>query len=126
MSTSPYSIDLRDRVIKFIESGNTQKIASKVFDLNPSTINRWWLRYKKEGHYTPRVRLGKKPRINAEEIEIYIKSNPNFKTCEMGKHFGMTASGAFYWLKKLGFSYKKKPLPMWKLSKTNEINIKKL
>jgi len=42
----------------------------------------------------------------------------------MGEYFGMTAGGALYWLKKLGFSYKKKTLPMWKLAKKSEKSIK--
>ena len=57
-------------------------------------------------------------------INKYIKCNPNFKSLEMGEYFGMTAGGALYWLKKLGFSYKKKTLPMWKLAKKSEKSIK--
>ena len=125
MTTSPYSQDLRERVIKFIESGNSQKSAAGLFELNPSTISRWWLRYKREGNYKPRIRIGKKPRVSAVELKIYIEANPNFKTSDMGKHFGMSGAGAFYWLKKLGFSYKKKPLPTWRQTKENEISTKK-
>jgi transposase len=90
IKTSLYSLDLRERVIKFIESGNSQKAATELYPLNPSTINIWWLRYKREGHYNPRLRAGKKPRVNMEQLKRYIKSNPNFKTSDMGKHFGMS------------------------------------
>lgn len=107
MSTSPYSIDLRKKVIDYLESGNSQQSASSLYKLNPSTISRWWLRYKKEGHYAPRMRIGKKPSISVKEVMQYINDHPNFKTSEMGKYFGMTGVGAYYWLKKLGFSYKK-------------------
>ena len=44
----------------------------------------------------------------------------------MGKRFGMTGGGALYWLKKLGFSYKKKTSPIWRLKKKREINTEKL
>jgi transposase len=60
MSTSPYSIDLREKVIKYIESGNSQQSASKIFRLNVSTVNRWWLRYKREGNYAAKKRPGGK------------------------------------------------------------------
>jgi transposase len=119
-STSPYSLDLREKVIKYIESGNSQQSASKVFELNPSTINRWWRRYKKEGNYLPRKRLGRAPRVSLSAVKSYIEGNPDFKSADMGKHFGMTAGGAFYWLKKLGYSYKKKTLPMWRLTRKSE------
>jgi transposase len=80
MSTSPYSLDLRKKVIEYIESGKSQKWAAALFKLNSSTISRWWLRYKTEGHYNPRIRMGKKPKISAEGLKNYIESNPNFKT----------------------------------------------
>jgi hypothetical protein len=41
----------------------------------------------------------------------------------MDKHFDMTASGALYWLRKLGYNYKKKTSPMWKQTKIKN-NIK--
>lgn len=107
MSTSPYSQDLRSKVIKFVELGNSQRLAARIYDLNPSTISRWWLRYKREGHYNPRIRMGKKPSVSEKELQRYIEINPNFKTHEMGKYFGMSSVGALYWLRKLGYSYKK-------------------
>jgi transposase len=125
MTTSPYSKDLRERVIKFVEAGNSQKSASELFKLNPSTISRWWLRYKREGHYRPRVRIGKAPRVSVESLKNYIEAHPNFKTSDMGRYFNMSGAGAFYWLKKLGYSYKKKPLLIWKQAKKNEISTKK-
>ena len=103
MTTSPYSIDLRKKIIDCIESGTSQKTLAILFKINPSTISRWWIRYKTEGHYNPRVRIGKKPKINAAELKNYVKSNPNFKTSDMGKYFGMSSVGALYWLHKLGY-----------------------
>ncbi len=60
-----YSIDLRKKVISFIEEGNSQLLATKLFKLNKATVNRWWLRYKTEGHVNPRKNLGSKPRIDS-------------------------------------------------------------
>ena len=120
-----YSIDLRKKVIEFIAEGNTQKLASELFNLNKATVNRWCLRNKKEGHITPRKNLGKKPKVTKEGFEIYISQNPNFTTADMGKYFNISSPGAFYWLRKFGFSYKKKPSPMWKQSKRSEMLTKK-
>ncbi|OEY87168.1 hypothetical protein BIY23_01685 [Wolbachia pipientis] len=39
MTTRPYSINLRKRVIKFIEEGGGQVKAAKIFYLNLSTVN---------------------------------------------------------------------------------------
>jgi transposase len=103
-----YSIDLRQKVIEFIAQGNTQKLAANIFNLNKATVNRWWIRYKTEGHIRPRINLGKKPKVTEEEFKIYISQNLNFTTVEMGRYFNISSPGAFYWLRKFGFSYKKK------------------
>ena len=121
MTTSPYSLDLRKKVIQYLQLDNSQKSASNL--LSPSTINRWWLRNKREGNCAPRKRPGRVPRINLSLVQNYIKTHLNCNSAEMGKHFGMTSGGALYWLKKLGFSYKKKPIPTWKQMKKSEQNI---
>jgi transposase len=90
METSPYSEDLRKKVIQYLELGKRQRSATEVFELNISTVSRCWLRYQREGHCKARLRSGKKPRVTLEEVERYIESNPNFRSCDMGKHFGMT------------------------------------
>jgi transposase len=122
MSTSPYSQDLREKVIKYIESGGSQISASKIFSLGYNTINRWYVRYKQEGHVRPRIRPGAKPSVSREEFIRYVEANPNMDSDEIGKYFSMGATGAQYWLKKFGFSYKKKPIPIWKLTKREEGN----
>lgn len=120
-----YSTDLRKKVIEFITQGNTQKLGAQIFNLNKATVNRWWLRHKKEGHINPRKNLGKKPKVTKEDFEIYISQNLNFTTADMGKYFNISSPGAFYWLRKFGFSYKKKPSPIWKQTNRSEMRTKK-
>ena len=122
MSTSPYSLDLRERVIKFIESGNSQVKAAGTFSLNLSTVNRWYLRYKREGNCNPRKRLGAKSSIDQRLLEAYILEHPDAKLKTIAEQFGISIWGIYYWLKKLGFSYKKKPSPMWRLVKRSDLN----
>lgn len=125
MSTSPYSIDLREGVIKFIESGNTQSSAALVFSLNLSTVNRWYLRYRREGNYLPKKRPGAKSKINKKRLSEYVRANPDAKLKDLSKEFGISIWGIYYWLKKPGFSYKKKPSPIWKQVKKSETSTKK-
>lgn len=120
MSTSPYSIDLREKVIKFIKSGKSQTEAAKIFDLHLSTVNRWYLRYRREGHCDPRKRPGAKSKIDKESLKDYINKNPDATLKEISLKYGVSVWGIYYWLKKLGFSYKKKRFPMWKQAKKSE------
>jgi transposase len=126
MSTSPYSVDLREKVIKFIKAGNSQKEASIVFGINKMTINRWHLRYKREGHCRPKTRLGAKASIEKEPFVQYVKTHPNARAEDIAGEFGISASGARYWLRRVGFSYKKKPSPIWKQVKKKGPSTRKL
>ena len=125
MTTSPYSFDLRKKVINYIEKGKSQASASEAFGLHKNTVNRWCKRYKEVGVFTAKPRLGFKSKVNKLELEEFIKNNPNIKLSEAGIKFGITGSQVGNILKKLGFSYKKKPLPTWKLAKTSENNTNK-
>ena len=124
MSTSPYSLDLREKVIKFLISGNSQRSASQVFNISKTTVSTWFVRYKTDGNYAAKKRLGAQPKIEISKFIKYVEENPNSTASLIGKHFCMTRSGAHYWLKKLTFSYKKKLLATWKQVKKNEINTK--
>ena len=125
MTTSPYSQDLRDRVIKYIKLGNSQVSAAKTFSLNLSTVNKWYIRYRREGNCKARARLGAKRKVDLEALTSYVTLNPEATLKELAKKFGVSIWGIYYWLKKLGCSYKKKPSPMWKRVKKRENNMQK-
>lgn len=124
MSTSPYSLDLREKVILYLRQGHSQRRCAEVFSLNLSTVHRWWKRYKREGHYHPRLRLGSKGKVNPASLANYVKSNPEKTLKQIGGHFGVSDVAILRRLQKLGFSYKKKPLPIWKPMKRSAKPIK--
>ena len=41
--------NLRHKVINFVYAGNTQRSASKVFNLSKTKVHAWWLCYKSAG-----------------------------------------------------------------------------
>jgi transposase len=125
MSTSPYSIDLRNKVIKFIQSGKSQKEASSTFNIHKNTINRWVKRLQAEGHYKAKTRLGKKSKVDLVSLESHIKAFPSSKLKDIGNVFNISAWHVSRLLHKLGYSYKKKPSPMWKQTSQNETIIRK-
>tara|TARA_B110000503_G_scaffold135233_1_gene215460 strand:+ start:305 stop:1024 length:720 start_codon:yes stop_codon:yes gene_type:complete len=57
-----------------------------------------------------------KPKIKKDDFVSYVNNNPNATSEDIGKAFNISASGARYWLRKLGYSYKKKPLHTCKLA----------
>lgn len=125
MGTSPYSLDLRKRVVNYIEKGGSKKEASELYSLHRNTVSRWCNRYKKEGLLGSRCRPGAKRRLDIDKVVSFVENNPNSNLSEIGKHFEITPAWASIMLKKLGFSYKKKPSPTWKQTKRREIDTKK-
>jgi transposase len=125
MTTSPYSLDLRKKVINHIKQGYSQLETSTLFHLHKNTVNRWWTRYNKEGILSARTRPGFKSKVDHAAMAEYVISNSNVKLYELGKIYKITASQASRILRKLGFSYKKKPLPMWKQATPEEMNTSK-
>jgi transposase len=126
MSTSPYSNDLRKKVINYLEKGKTKKEASEVFGVHRNTVSRWKMRYCQEGSYEARKRSGYKSKLDYNRIELFVKDNADTKLSIIGAQFGISKGHAGLILKKLGFSYKKKPSPTWKQNRRNERHTKKL
>ena len=109
-----YSIDLRKRVIEYIEEGNNYISASNRYKISRETVRKWYIRYKTEGHYNEKVRKGKKSRIIRLEFENYVKTHSGATLAQIGSHFEMTGRSVHYYMQKFSFAYKKKSLAMWK------------
>ena len=118
-----YSQDLRKRVIKYIEQGNSYAESSRRYEVSRETARKWYIRWRTEGHCNVKARPGKKSRIVQSEFENYVNSHPGSTLAQIGSHFGMTGRSAFYYMRKFSFSYKKKSLATWKQRKLEEKNI---
>ncbi|WP_371219096.1 IS630 transposase-related protein [Orientia tsutsugamushi] len=92
MSTRPYSQDLREKVINYIEKGNSQISAS-----------RWNVRKKKEEIILAKARLGFKSKVDKQQLEEFIKNNSSIKIKDIGKKLEITGTQVGRILKKLGY-----------------------
>ncbi len=110
MSTRAFSTDLRIRVIRYIEEGNTQRMAAQLFKVSKSAVNRWWKRYKEEGSLQAKPKIGSIGKIDQKVLEEYVKKHPNKTLREIAENFKVTGAAIWRRLKKLGFSYKKRSL----------------
>jgi transposase len=55
---TPYSQDLRQRVISFVALGGSARAAAVRFDISVSSALRWAQRWRAEGHVRPRAMGG--------------------------------------------------------------------
>lgn len=120
-----YSSDLRKKVVEYISSGKSYDEASKLFAISVSAIGRWYRKYKNEGVYEAKKRGGSSRKINISALRNYVESHPNMTLKDASVELKVSIYTVSYWLKRLGYSYKKKTSPMWKQTKKNEKHTRK-
>ena len=100
-----YSIDLRKRVLDFIENGGSKVEVSKLFNISRDIICKW------HNASDPLVPQKTGPRcIDYKALTQHVKYFPDQTINERASHFGVSRYCIWYGLRKLGFSAKKKTL----------------
>lgn len=62
----PYSMDLRERAVERVQAGESVRAVAEVLSISPSSVVKWWQRFRatgsaaagKIGGYRPRVLVG--------------------------------------------------------------------
>lgn len=105
-----YSIDLRERVIKFIENGGSKMEAVRTFSISRETIYSWLKKKAVKGTLKddPPKRGWKK--IEPSALLAYVEQYPDLTLAEYGKHFGAKSSSICTTLKRLKVTRKKRQL----------------
>ena len=99
-----YSLDLRQKVINYIEHGGKITDAAKTFGIGRATIYRWLNRQNLEA---TKVECRKR-KLDWKALETDVKLNPDEKLIERAKKFGVHPSAIWYALNKMKITRKKK------------------
>lgn len=100
----PYSIDLREKVVKYVEEGGKITEAAKVFGIGRATIYRWLNRHDLAA---TQVKCRQR-KIDKQALERDIQENPDALLVERAAKFGVYPSAIWYAIKKLKITRKKK------------------
>ena len=120
-----YSLDLREKVVAYVQNGHSQREATKVFNLNKSTVGRW-MKLVKENKSLKPVPTPRSPhKLSLEKLESYIKEHPDAFLHEIAEALGSKKTTVFCALKKLGYKLKKKQNCTEKERRRREKSIKK-
>ena len=103
-----YSIDLRERVIAFIEGGGSKIAASRLFRVSCRTVFMWVKQKKERKDLRIKLRDCKPYKINEAALIAYVKKNPDYYLKQIAAHFHVTAPAIFFALKRLKITLKKK------------------
>jgi transposase len=102
----PYSLDLKEKVIAYIENGGRVSSAAKVFGINRASIYRWL----GQTNLAPIKVERRKRKLDWKALEEDVKKYPDLRLCDRAKKFGVRISSIGYALKKLKITRKKKSL----------------
>jgi len=105
-----YSVDLRSRVIGFIEEGNTHEQASIIFKVGTTTISNWVALLSETGSLEKRPLNRTAPIFESEKLNAYIEENPDALLKDVAEYFGGSTTGAFYALEREKITLKKRAL----------------
>lgn len=101
-----YDIELRERVIDFIEAGGRKTDAAVLFQVGRTTIYNWLKRPSLDP--TPRGNCDRK--LKKEELAAHVKAYPDALQRERAAHFGVCKSTICEALKKMGIRKKNEAL----------------
>lgn len=100
----PYSLDLRQRVIEFIETGGGISKAARTYRVSRATIYRWLDREELE----PTKVTRRKRKLDWEAVRKDVEQNPDLKLSDRAKKFEVRTNAVWYAIEKMKITRKKK------------------
>jgi transposase len=101
-----YALDLRERVVNFIQSGGSKAEAARRFDLARSSVYRY-LEAAKTGALAPKTSWGHWRKLDPQKLQAQVKQHPDATLKELQKVFGVSHHAIWVRLGQLGFTLKK-------------------
>lgn len=100
----PYSLDLRKRVVSFVEEGGSVSKAARLYQVGRATIYRWLSR----ADLRPTQVTRRKRKLDWEALRKDVEQNPDAKLADRAQTFGVRTNAIFYAMKEMGITRKKK------------------
>jgi transposase len=101
-----YALDLRERVVKFINAGASKAEAARRFDLGRRTVYRY-LAAAQKGTLTPKTSWGHWRKLDPQKLRAHVQQHPDATLKELQQVFGVSHHAVWVRLRQLGFTLKK-------------------
>src|SRR5438552_2444680 len=101
-----YSVDLRQRVVDFVNEGGTKVEASQKYRVASRTVYHY-LSMSKGGSLEPKKSWGSWKKLDPQKLKAYVKTHADSTLMEMKKVFGVSHNTIWVRLNQLGFTLKK-------------------
>lgn len=100
----PYSLDLRKRVIAFVEGGGSISTAARTYQVGRATIYRWLNRVD----LAPTKVTRRKRKLDWDALRQDVEQHPEATLAERAQRLGVSISAISQTLKKMKITRKKK------------------
>ena len=101
-----YTLDLRERVVGFMQKGGSITAARQHFALGRSTIYRY-LAAVKTNTLAPKTSWGSWRKLDPTKLDAHVKKHPDATLAELQKVFAVSHHAVWTRLNQLGFTLKK-------------------
>ena len=101
-----YPLDLRERVVKFLQTGGSKVEAARRFSLGRRTLYRS-LNAVRAGTLAPKTSWGSWRKLDPAKLHAHVKKHPDTTLKELQKTFGVSQQAIWVRLGQLGFTLKK-------------------
>lgn len=98
-----YSLDLRKRVVDFVNQGCSKAEASRRYKVSLWCVNDWCKRV----NLSPKRQKGRKRKLNWEELEWHVKQHPDALLRERASYFGVHVNAIWYAIGQMKLTRKK-------------------
>jgi transposase len=103
-----YSLDIRERIVAFVQSGGAKTEAAARFGVSRKTVYRY-LGASAAGALAPKTSWGGWRKIDPARVLREIRRRPDATQPEIARIFKATPMGVSHCLRRLGITFKKKP-----------------
>jgi len=102
-----YSIDMRERALKYVFEGGKHAEACKIFGISRKTLYNWLHR---ESLAPKETRKSFTRKLNKEALVEHVREHPDALLRERAVHFGVRVNSIWVALKKMNISKKNNTL----------------
>ncbi len=98
-----YSIDLRKRVVQFVEEGGTKAEAARRFRVSLWCVQNWCRRT----HLGPKRHGPRQRKLDRAALRHHVRQHPDATLNERAQHFGVRINAIWYALRQMKVTHKK-------------------
>lgn len=98
-----YSVDLRERVVAFVEAGGAKAEAARRFSVSEGTVHNWL----KRDNLAPIKVKRRHRKLDWKALEQHIQEKPDLRLRDRAEHFEVHTSAIWYAIKQMKITRKK-------------------